>query len=111
MDTSDEQPVWLNEDYCADPDAMWSSIHQGFHERRASHNHRPPAVTLQALRVSCHCSQEQLAQALDLKQTAVSRIERRADMYVSTLAAYIQALGGSLELVARLPAREVYLTL
>jgi len=50
-------------------------------------------------------SQEGLAAKLHLKQPAVSRLERQADMYLSTLRSYIEAAGGKLELVVTLPNR------
>ena len=39
--------------------------------------------------------------------TEVSKIEARADMYVSTLRSYIQAMGGELEIIARFPDGDV----
>ena len=38
---------------------------------------------------------------------AVSKLERRADMYLSTLRSYIEAMGGRLEIIARFPNRAV----
>ena len=40
-----------------------------------------------------------------MNQAAASKIERRADMYVSTLRSFIQAIGGDLEIIARFPDR------
>jgi DNA-binding XRE family transcriptional regulator len=60
-------------------------------------------VTLQELRKALHCSQEKVAAQLGVNQAAVSKIEHRTDMYVSTLRAYIEAMGGSLEIVAQFP--------
>jgi hypothetical protein len=40
----------------------------------------------------------------------VSRLEQQADMYVSTLRRYLQALGGTLEIVAHFPDRDVRIT-
>lgn len=48
-------------------------------------------------------TQESIAEALDMTQGEVSRLERRADLYVSTLRRFVEAMGGSLELVARFP--------
>ena len=48
-------------------------------------------------------TQENLAKALGSQQALVSKLERRADMYVSSLRTYIEALGGELEIVARFP--------
>jgi len=48
-----------------------------------------------------------LAETLNVNQAAVSKIERRTDMYISTLRAYIRAMGGDLEIVAKFPDGEV----
>jgi predicted transcriptional regulator len=48
-------------------------------------------------------SQEELAAKLAAGQPAVAKLERRADMYVSNLRRYIEALGGTLEITARFP--------
>jgi hypothetical protein len=40
----------------------------------------------------------------------VSRLEQQADMYVSTLRRYLEALGGTLEIVAHFPDRDVRIT-
>ncbi|MBV8939028.1 MAG: helix-turn-helix transcriptional regulator [Alphaproteobacteria bacterium] len=60
-------------------------------------------ATLQELRKALHCSQEKVAEELGVNQAAVSKIERRTDMYVSTLRSYIEAMGGSLDIVAQFP--------
>jgi DNA-binding XRE family transcriptional regulator len=59
--------------------------------------------TLQELRKALQCSQTTVARKLHVNQAAVSKIERRTDMYVSTLRSYIEAMGGSLEIVAQFP--------
>jgi len=50
------------------------------------------------------------APALDVGQAAISRIEHRADAYVSTLRRYIEALGGELVILARFREGEVRIT-
>ena len=55
-------------------------------------------------------SQEDLARELKVGQPAVAKLERRADMYVSNLRRYIEALGGSLEITARFPEGAVSIT-
>jgi len=60
-------------------------------------------MPLQELRQAKHLSQEHLANILATKQANVSRLERRTDMYISTLRSYIEAMGGKLEIVARFP--------
>ena len=58
-------------------------------------------MTLQELRKVRDHSQETTAEALGLKQAAVSRLEHHDDMRISTLREYVQALGGELECYAR----------
>jgi DNA-binding XRE family transcriptional regulator len=67
----------------------------------------PPECTLAELRRSCHKSQAEVAAALGVGQLAVSRLERRQNLGVGTLRAYVTALGGNLELIVRLPRRAV----
>jgi transcriptional regulator with XRE-family HTH domain len=66
-------------------------------------------MPLQELRQAHQMSQERMAELLDTKQANVSRIERRTDMYISTLRSYIQAMGGELDIVARFPDGEVHI--
>jgi len=60
-------------------------------------------LPLQELRRARQLSQVALAEALGATQPEISKIERRTDMYVSTLRRYIEALGGELEIAARFP--------
>jgi len=60
-------------------------------------------LPLQELRQARHFTQEALARLLRSKQALVSKFERRADVYVSSLRSYIQAMGGQLEIIARFP--------
>lgn len=64
-------------------------------------------MPLQELRQARQLSQEALAAALGANQSSVSKLERRADMYVSTLRSYVEAMGGQLEILARFPDGEV----
>lgn len=64
-------------------------------------------MPLQELRQAHQLSQERMAELLHTKQANVSRIERRTDMYISTLRGYIEAMGGQLDIVARFPKGEV----
>ena len=61
------------------------------------------AMPLQELRRARSLSQEQLAKSLSVKQAAVSKIEQRTDMYISTLRNFIKAMGGDLDIIARFP--------
>ena len=47
---------------------------------------------------------------MDLSQAEVSKIERRTDVYVSTLARFIEAMGGQLDIRAVFPDRAVRIT-
>ncbi len=67
-------------------------------------------ATLRQLRQARERSQEAVAKKLHIKQAAVSKLERRADMYLSTLRNYIEAMGGELEIVARFPDQSVRIT-
>jgi hypothetical protein len=46
---------------------------------------------------------QELARALNVDQSAVSKLEHRTDMYVSTLRRCIAAMGGELEIRATFP--------
>jgi transcriptional regulator with XRE-family HTH domain len=70
------------------------------------------AFTLQELRRARDLTQSQLSKALDVSQAQVSRIEKQTDLLLSTLASYVEAMDGELELVARFPGHPpVYLTI
>lgn len=66
-------------------------------------------MPLQELRQAHQMSQVRMAELLSTKQANVSRIERRTDMYISTLRSYIEAMGGELDIVARFPDGEVHI--
>ena len=60
-------------------------------------------MTLYQLRQARRLTQVKLAQALKINQGAVSAMEKRTDMYLSTLRNYIEAMGGNLKIVAEFP--------
>jgi DNA-binding transcriptional regulator YiaG len=64
-------------------------------------------MPLHELRKAQELSQESLAKALHVKQAAISKMERRTDMYTSTLRNYIRAMGGELEIIATFPEGQV----
>jgi transcriptional regulator with XRE-family HTH domain len=64
-------------------------------------------MALQELRQSLSLTQQDLATKLELSQSALSKLEHQEDIQVSTLAGYIEALGGQLKLVASFPEQEV----
>jgi hypothetical protein len=61
------------------------------------------------LRLARQQTQVALAERLDIPQTAVSRMERRTDLLLSTMRGYVEALGGKLELRAIFPDGEFIL--
>ncbi len=66
-------------------------------------------LALDELREARHFTQVQLAAALRIDQGSVSKMERRADMYVSTLRSYIEAMGGTLDIWAVFPDGPVHI--
>ena len=60
-------------------------------------------MQLQELRKTRNVTQVEVAKAMNVEQAAVSKLERRDDMYISTLRGYVKALGGELKLVASFP--------
>ena len=67
-------------------------------------------MPLAELRQAQALTQSALAELLETSQGEVSKIERRTDMYVSTLRRYIEAMGGELDVVARFPDGDVRIT-
>jgi predicted XRE-type DNA-binding protein len=67
-------------------------------------------MALDELRAARALTQEHLSILLGVKQSAVSKLERRTDMYVSTLSHFIQAMGGHLEIRAVFPEGAVRIT-
>jgi DNA-binding XRE family transcriptional regulator len=65
-------------------------------------------MTLRDLRSVQHLTQERVAEILGVEQDSVSRMERRADMLLSTMSSYVEAMGGKLRLVAEFPNRRPY---
>jgi ribosome-binding protein aMBF1 (putative translation factor) len=63
-------------------------------------------TTLAELRRVRQMTQTQLAESLGTSQSEVSRIERQADMVLSTLREFIEGLGGELVLLARFPEEQ-----
>lgn len=55
-------------------------------------------------------TQTDLAELMKVTQGAISQLEKRQDVLLSNLAAYIRALGGKLELIARFPDSDVRIT-
>ena len=68
------------------------------------------AMDLTQLRAARRISQAALGELLHVEQPAVAKLEKRTDMYVSTLRRFIEAMGGELEIVARFPDHNVKIT-
>ena len=83
-------------------------------ERRARVNSRKAeiraAMPLNELRQARAMTQKAVGDVLNVNQPAVAKLERRADMYVSNLRAYIEAMGGRLNIVAEFPQGSVVIT-
>ena len=62
-------------------------------------------MTLRDLRLALHKTQQDLGNALHMKQDGISRLEKRSDMLISTLSKYVAAMGGTLKLTAEFPNR------
>lgn len=57
-------------------------------------------LAIRDLRKAMRKTQAQVARELDIGQVAVSRIEQRSDLMISTLRNYLRAVGAELELRA-----------
>jgi DNA-binding XRE family transcriptional regulator len=63
-------------------------------------------MTLQELRRTREMTQVKMAKKLGVAQKQISEIEKRTDMHISTLRRSIEAMGGTLALVAEFPDRK-----
>jgi ribosome-binding protein aMBF1 (putative translation factor) len=64
-------------------------------------------MPLAEIRAARQLTQERLAKRLRVRQASISKLEHRADMYISTLREFVRAMGGELEITARFPEGEV----
>ena len=78
-------------------------------EIEAETNRLREEMTLQELRKALGIEQGELGEILGVKQAAVSRMERRNDILLSTLRKAVEAMGGELIITARFPNAEVCL--
>jgi transcriptional regulator with XRE-family HTH domain len=62
-------------------------------------------LTLREVRRARRLTQARLSKKLKIGQEGVSRIEKRTDLYISTLRGYVEGVGGKLKLVVELPDR------
>ncbi len=78
-------------------------VEEGFQKLKAE-------LPLQALREARGLTQTQLAESMDIPQSAVSKMERQADMYISTLRRFVEAMGGELDIAVRFGDQSVRVT-
>jgi DNA-binding XRE family transcriptional regulator len=64
-------------------------------------------MALDELRHARQLTQAGLASTLGVDQGSISKLERRTDMYISTLRSYVEAMGGNLHITASFPEGEV----
>jgi len=62
--------------------------------------------TLQQMRKARALTQKKIAKKLGVGQVAISKLESRSDILLSTLRSYIEAMGGTLDLVVHFPGRK-----
>ena len=67
-------------------------------------------MPLHELRRARALTQQELAETLNVNQPAVAKLEQRADIYVSSLRSYIEAVGGRLKIIAEFPNGEITIT-
>jgi transcriptional regulator with XRE-family HTH domain len=67
-------------------------------------------MPLAELRQAHSLTQTRLAEIMEVEQSEISRIEKRTDVYISTLRSYIEAMGGSLRIEATFPEGSVEIT-
>ena len=89
----------LDEVVAALPAARRAQIEARFEELKAE------VEGLGDLRRAAGKAQAEIASVLKIKQPSVSKIEKQADMYLSTLRSYVEAVGGQLDLIVRFPSR------
>jgi len=63
-------------------------------------------MSLRELRHAVNKTQKTVARTLNMGQEGISRLEKRSDLLLSTLRNYVEAVGGSLTLVAQFPYQE-----
>jgi transcriptional regulator with XRE-family HTH domain len=93
---------------------LWKDIRKKFSEDEERELEREALAELDRigfnkLRQARKQTQVALAERLDIPQNAVSRMERRTDLLLSTMRGYVEALGGKLELRVIFPDGEFVL--
>lgn len=91
---------------------LWRELRNALPAERRARIEARAARTLEGmhlreLRRALQMSQVRVAEQLGIGQAAVSRLERRTDVYLSTLRNYVRALGGDLRIVATFGSSEI----
>lgn len=79
---------------------LWRAWIAARRARAAGRTDRLPRVTLGDLRRGRHVTQEQLATAIGMSQSDLSKAERRSDPKLSTVRSFVEGLGLEFRLVA-----------
>lgn len=103
------------DDYGTKPDETYQNIKSAYNRvvqllLSGGRTEPPAAVRLSELRRSRKLSQSRVAGRVGIKQAAVSRMERRGDVLLSTLRRVVEAMGGKLSIRVEFPdgtAREL----
>jgi hypothetical protein len=82
-----------------------------FRQHALSKKILPEEETLAQVRRLRKRTQHEVAIKLSTRQSEISRFERRRDAHLSSLAAYVAAIGGKLDLVARFPGQHIRIRL
>jgi predicted transcriptional regulator len=64
-------------------------------------------MPLHELRQARGLTQKMLAEVLHVEQPSIAKMEKRTDMYMSTLRGFVQAMGGDLVVMAKFPDGDV----
>jgi DNA-binding XRE family transcriptional regulator len=96
------------------------AVHKAWREVRRGDDSSPEAqayrsaigdvLALAEIRARRGLTQVDVARVLQTSQASVSKIERREDLYLSTLRGFVEALGGRLELAAVFPEGRIAIT-
>ena len=62
-------------------------------------------LTLKKLRSHMELTQTALARNMGVAQATIAQLEQRNDIHVSTLRKYVEALGGTLSIIADMPGQ------
>lgn len=100
------------DDFGPGADEVYESATRAFERIRElilsrTRTRNPVDLPLPKLRESLQLTQAEIARRLQINQATLSRMERRSDMFIGTLRNLVEALGGSLELIARFPEATV----